>query len=123
MPSYIHIEVEDNDNCYSVPLRAFSAKGEPREITRVHTVGPKSGERWWRVTGWSSNENGTPCPAYVAPVEAPGAALSYLVYGGDWGLRLAPADSDDAWALSAPSQWGEPCFLLAAETEVIFKPL
>ena len=44
------------------------------------------------VSGWSSHRGGSPCPAFTVRVEDSGAGTAILLYGGDWGVRLAPTD-------------------------------
>jgi hypothetical protein len=41
--------------------------------------------------------------------------LSFLVYGGDWGLRFRPEDVDEPWSVASAAQFGEPCLLLAQD--------
>ena len=53
-----------------------------------------------------------------ALAEDSGEGVVLLVYGGDEGLRLQPAESSDDWDLSNPAQWGEACLMLAEETPV-----
>ena len=118
MTDSIAVEVEDNDNTYGVPLRVFSAKGESYRISQIKMDTGASVGIPHLVTGWSSEGGGTPCPAHCVPVEDSGAALSYLVYGGDWGLRFRPADSPDDWRLGSKDQFGEPCLLLGDESDM-----
>ena len=73
-----------------------------------------------RVTGWSSQDGGSPCPAYAVSIEESGAGQALLVYGGDWGLRLIPAGLDEAWSLDSPNQWGENFLSLDDESQVRF---
>ena len=118
MATFIEVEVEENDNTYGVPLRVFSAKGEPFQVSQVKMDTPAGeGIPHW-TTGWSSAHGGTPCPAYCVPVEDSGAALSYLVYGGDWGLRFKPLGSDEDWGMGIEDQFGEPCLLLGEASDI-----
>ncbi|GIS93405.1 MAG: hypothetical protein CM1200mP22_06420 [Dehalococcoidia bacterium] len=50
-----------------------------------------------------------------ALAEDSGEGVVLLVYGGDEGLRLQPAESGDDWDLANPAQWGEACLMLAEE--------
>ena len=76
------------------------------------------------MVAWSSDGDGTPADAVeCVAVEDSGAAVSYLVHGGDWGLRFQPARADGSppvpWRLDDPDQFGEPYLLLANESDVI----
>jgi len=44
---------------------------------------------------------------------------AFLIYGGDWGVRLRPADNDGAWAHENGSQWGEPYLVLADAEDIL----
>jgi hypothetical protein len=54
-------------------------------------------------------------------VEDSGAGAAYVIYGGDWGIRLKAADSEKDWDASDPDQWGE-THLVLADREDIFEP-
>lgn len=73
------------------------------------------------VIGWISQNGGTPCPALCVTVEDSGSSktvLSYLVYGGDWGVRFNPFWVEEPWSLTSPRQLGEPCLLLGKDPVV-----
>jgi hypothetical protein len=115
----IYIEVEDSDNTYSVPLRVFSTLADAYLVSKVKMdTRAGVGIRHW-VTGWSSEGDGSPCPVFCVPVEDSGDAVSYLVHGGDWGLRFRPLEPDAGWDTANEDQFGEPYLLLAAESDVI----
>ena len=116
-----YIEVETNDNCDGVPERAFSAKGEPYLVAQIR-LDTKAGKGviYW-ASGWSSADGGSPCPVFAVPVEDSGSAISYLVYGGDWGVRFKPLGSISPWSIASDDQFGEPCLLLADASDIIRK--
>jgi hypothetical protein len=39
--------------------------------------------------------------------------MTYLVFGGLWGIRLKPVVLDEDWNLESRGQWGEPYLALA----------
>jgi hypothetical protein len=98
-PEFVDVFVEPNPNAPEGSGQRFKAAGEARAITRV-----RSERRWCRVTGWSSEGDGSPCAANAIPVEDSGSGAALLVHGGDWGVRLVPEDG------SPP--FGEPYLLL-----------
>ena len=114
----IALGVEQNDNCFGVPERVFEAQGEKARATRVKAYPPRGAYTWCRITGWGSEGGGTPCEAYFVKVGDSGSGTAYLVYGGDWGMRLMPADLNEPWSLESPRQWGEPYMLLGDEGEI-----
>ena len=119
MPDSIFLEVEENDNTDYMPLQVYEAHRAPVPISRVHMAEPDRPHGTYRVTGWSSQGNGTPCPAMYAPVSDSGQAVVHLVYGGDWGIRLKPLDPDEGWDINSTSQWGEPYLMLTDEGDII----
>ena len=114
----VQVEVEENANCGRLPLHVFPIVGKRRPMFQIMAATPGDKETLHWVTGWSSKEGGAPCPAYCVPVEDSGSSetvLSFLVYGGDWGLRFKPAEVNEEWSLRSANQFGEPCLLLAQD--------
>ena len=119
MPEQIYLEVEENENCEYMPLQLYEAKAAPVAISRVRLFEPGRPHGTYLVTGWSSAGGGTPCPASYVPVSDSGQAVVHLVYGGDWGVRLKPADSSEEWDLSGSDQFGEPYLMLTDVNDVL----
>ena len=119
MPESIYLEIEDNENCGYMPLQVYEARADPVPVGRVRIHDPDRPAAIYEVTGWSSEDSGTPTPAMYIPVSDSGQALMHLVCGDDWGVRLRPADSDEDWDLGSPSQWGEPYLAFTDPEDVI----
>ena len=115
----VSVEVEDNENCYGLPMRTYEALGRPSMVSQVKIAGPSGPEELHWVTGWQSDGDGTPCPAYYVPVSDSGEGAAYLLYGGDWGVRFRPLDGDEEWRLESPEQWGEPYLLLGDLADIV----
>ena len=115
----VSVEVEDNENCYGLPMRTYEALGRPSMVSQVKIAGPGGPEELHWVTGWQSDGDGTPCPAYYVPVSDSGEGAAYLLYGGDWGVRFRPLDGDEEWSLESPEQWGEPYLLLGELADIV----
>ena len=116
---WIDVEVEDNDNCYGLPMRTYETLGQPVAVSRVRVAGPSGSVEVHSVTGWQSDGEGSPCPAYYVPVSDSGEGAAYLLYGGDWGVRFRPLGSDEAWSTESPDQWGEPYLLLGDPSDIV----
>jgi hypothetical protein len=86
-PIFIDVFVEPNDNAPEGCGLRFRSERPPAPARRVLLDGA-----WHDVSGWSSTGGGSACPAYAALVEDSSAGTAMLVYGGDWGVRLTPAD-------------------------------
>ena len=114
----ITVEVEPSRNCDYHPQQVFEAMEQPWPVSRVRTDRPDGSYGWCLVTGWCGDDDGSPCDALCAKVGDSGSGFSFLVYGGDCGLRLMPAGHDANWSLDDPNQWGEPYLLLADPTDI-----
>lgn len=112
MPESIYLEVEENANSEYMPLMLYEAHADAIPISQVVLDQPGKPIGVYDVTGWSSEGDGTPCPALYAPVSDSGQAVVHLVFGGDWGIRLRPEDSSEDWSLTSETQFGEPYLML-----------
>jgi hypothetical protein len=115
MADYIEVEVEENENSYAMPQRLFSARAQKRLVSQVRMDTRQGRDVLCWVVGWSSEAGGTPCAAYSVAVEDSGSAVSYLVFGGDWGIRFKPVGLEEAWSITSNYQFGEPCLLLGED--------
>ena len=123
MARSISLEVESNDNCDGLSMQVFEVKEEPAPVLQVRFYPPREAgggpETLCDVTGWQSDDGGSPCPAYFAPVSDSGEGVAYLVFGGDWGLRLRPAGANEPWDIGSRRQWGEAYILLSDMADII----
>ncbi|MDE2688705.1 MAG: hypothetical protein OXI16_14585 [Chloroflexota bacterium] len=119
MPESIYIEVDENDNCEYMPLMLYEAHADAVPVTRVVLDEPGRAPGEYQVTGWSSDNGGTPCAAMYCPVSDSGQAVVHLVFGGDWGIRMKPANSAVDWSIDDPEQFGEPYIMLLDASAVI----
>ncbi|MDA0262644.1 MAG: hypothetical protein O3A93_03255 [Chloroflexi bacterium] len=111
----VEVEVAGGENSPLDLHRMFDLLSDPIEVVRVYATNPMGDDLWCRVTGWSAQG---PCTAMSAPAEDSGEGVVLLVYGGDEGLRLQPAELEEEWDLANPNQWGEACLMLAEGTPV-----
>lgn len=86
-PRFIDVFVDPNPNAPEGCGLRFKAERRPGPVRRLLLD-----DRWHEVTGWSSADGGSGCPAQAALVEDSGAGSAVLVFGGDWGIRLTPVD-------------------------------
>ncbi len=118
----LYLEVEENDNCDYMPMQLYEAQRDPVPVATLNLAEPGRPAGIYTVTGWSSQDDGTPCPAMYVPVSDSGQGIVHLVFGGNWGIRVRPVDSDQDWDLDSPDQWGEPYLMLIDGGDVIFDP-
>jgi hypothetical protein len=119
MPEQVFLEVEENENCDYMPLQVYEGKADPVPVSRVRLFEPGRPRGVYEVAGWASEGSGAPTAAMYVPVSDSGQAEVHLVYGGDWGVRLRPADSVEEWDLDSPDQWGEPYLMLTDREDIL----
>lgn len=112
------IEVESNENCETSVFARFKEVRSARPVLQVRLYDRNPSGAWYWVTGWSDDEQTPPCPTYAQLVEDSGAGMTYLVYGGIYGLRLKPIDIEEAWNLDSPHQWGEAYLSLSSDRDL-----
>ena len=110
----MYVEIPNNSNCAAVDLRVFHDLEPPHAASQVRLERQPGVPAWYEVTGWTASN--TPCQALLQKVDDSGEGVAFLLYGGDAGLRLRPAEDAAPWSLDHPSQWGEP-FLLVGRVE------
>jgi hypothetical protein len=116
---YTHVEVDANPNCPMSANMVYRNIGEPRGVTMVRIFEGEPEGKLFHVAGWSSENDGTPCPVLAVNVEDSSQGSAYLIYGGDWGIRLRFAESD-GWSMDDPDQWGETHLVLADLEDIVF---
>ena len=116
---FTHIEVEANENCPMSANMVYANLSNPQTIERLRLFDGNPGGAVYAVTGWSSRDEGTPVPAHAVQVEDSGAGAAFVVYGGDWGVRLRPVDSTNDWDAADPDQWGETHLVLADAEDLL----
>ncbi|MFQ5915502.1 MAG: hypothetical protein ACE5JS_20220 [Nitrospinota bacterium] len=114
----ICVEAEENRNCPYSPLQAFETLGEVRTAAEIRVAGMAGNDAPHVIVGWSSVDGGSPCPVRYVKVTDSGGGASLLVLGGDFGIRVRPADRPGPWELEDGAQWGEACLLLDPRTVV-----
>jgi hypothetical protein len=99
VPRFIDVFVDDNESCEGCAHR-FKAEDEPRPVRRVRWYGDDDRPRECTVVGWSSEGGGSEVAAMAVTVEDSSSGVAILVWGGDWGLRLAPVDGGEPFGES-----------------------
>ena len=114
---YTHVDVEANDNTPMLAQQVYKNLGLPFRVARVRIFEGDPAGQLCDITGWSSADGGTPVAAYAVHIEDSSAGAAYLIYGGDWGLRLRPAGSVD-WSLNDTDQFGETHLVLSSLDDI-----
>ncbi len=110
---YTHVQVENNDNSLMSADQVYKNLSDPFPVIGVRIHEGEPGGTPCAVTGWSSENDGSPVEAYAVQVEDSSEGSAFVVYGGDWGVRLRPVESDNPWSLDDPKQSGETHLVLS----------
>ena len=116
---YTYVEVEPSDNCPMSANQVYKNLGDPFPVAQVRVYEGDEQGRLCAVTGWSSACGGSPVDAYAVQVEDSSEGSAFVVYGGDWGVRLRDAGSTDDWDIASAEQWGETHLVLADAQDVV----
>ena len=115
---YTQIEVQPNANTPISANQVYKNLSEPVRLLRVRLYEGEPEGRLCDITGWSSAAGGSAVAALAVRVEDSSSGEAILVYGGDWGVRLRPAGSHEAWDVTKPEQWGETHLVLSDEEDI-----
>ena len=115
---YTHVDVEANDNTPMMAQQVYKNIGLPFRVAQVRLYEGEPEGVLHDVVGWSSKGGGSVTDAYAVHIDDSSEGSAYLIYGGDWGVRLRPAGSDDPWSIDAPDQFGETHLVLAEADDV-----
>ena len=108
------IDIADNPNCTGSQQFVFNELEEPRSIRGIR-VSERGVESVCGVTGVA--KGGGWVAAHAVKVTDSGAGYAFLIFGGEWGIRLRPETfALEPWDLEDHHQWGEP-FKLYGESE------
>ncbi len=114
------LEVENNPNFEGSYFLRFKELGPPRLLTHVKSYERMSRGEWCEVTGCCDDPDQPFCPAYAQKVEDSGAGLTFIIFGGNWGIRLKSDGSIGEWSLYDVEQWGEGYLSIGEERDLRF---
>ena len=104
---YVDLFIDPNPNCEEGCGLRYKAESAPRAVNVVRYYRGADDAVDCDAVGWSSDGGGAPSEARAVLVEDSGSGSAWLVYGGDWGLRLTPRDGS--------AVFGEPYLLVGQE--------
>ncbi len=114
------LEVENNPNFDGSYFVRFNELEPPRLLTHIKSYERLSRGEWCQVTGWCDDPEQPLCPAYAQKVDDSGAGTTYIIFGGNWGIRLKPEDHTGEWNLYDNEQWGEGYLSIGEERDLRF---
>lgn len=105
MAGFVTVAVEPHAALPDGAVARWKVAGSPREALLVRYESDDGLEGEWQV--WSCDADGRLGPAHAVWVDDSSAGLSWLLYGGDHGLRLrhvaTGVEVAEAWVLLDPS--------------------
>jgi hypothetical protein len=116
--AYTHVDVEANDNTPMMAQQVYKNLGLPFRVVQVRIYEGEPEGTLHDVVGWSSAGGGSPVDAFAVRIEDSSAGAAFLVYGGDWGVRLRPAGSEETWSTGDAAQVGETHLVLASDDDL-----
>ena len=120
----MQIEVEDSQNCGPTEQFVYKELGGIRAIKGILAeetclpAGRRGKEVALDVTGVA--RGGAWIPARCVKIADSGAGFAFLIFGGEWGIRLKPSWHPAGWDLSDPKQWGEPFKIYGNEEDILY---
>ena len=106
-----------NPNCDGCEEFVFNEIGPRRPVSAIR-IG--AGGKELRCDVVAVHEGGVFSQASAVKVADSGAGYAYLIFGGEWGIRLRPETSPAAWDLRDAGQWGETFKLYGEEADIFY---
>lgn len=114
----MQIQVQANPNCEGSEQFVFTEIEPPRVLRGLKTM-DRGQEIICEVVGVEAGGGFT--DAHVVKITDSGEGFAYLIYGGDWGIRIRPSShANEAWSLQNARQWGESFKIYGSEEDIIF---
>ena len=114
----MRIEVQESPNCGSTEQFEYR---ELSQVKRVRAIVAEEGgkETTLDVTGVA--KGGLWESARCVKIADSGAGFAFLIFGGEWGIRLKPSWHQAKWDLGDPIQWGEPFKIYGEEKDIVYE--
>lgn len=111
------IDVVANPNCEGSEQFEFRELEPPRRIRAIR-VGVEPNESLCEVV--AVDAKGGFGPAHAVKIADSGSGCAFLIFGGEWGVRLRPEGGARGWDLNDRKQWGEP-FKIYEERDIVYE--
>jgi len=110
--------IDENENCVEGGSWRFHALEPPRPVSCVRLYETAPTGEWFDVIGWMGKPDRPMCDAMAQKIDDSGSGVAYLVTGGDWGVRLRPADDPSEWSVRNHRQRGAPYVVVPSINDV-----
>lgn len=114
----MQIEIDDNPNCRGSGQYVFNELEAAKPVTGIlaelrgvealcDVIGVDTGGQW--------------AQAHAQKIADSGAGFAWIIFGGVWGIRLRPRESEEGpWDFQNKNEWGEPFKIYGEEKDIIF---
>lgn len=110
--------IDANDNCSEGGSWRFNDLEPPRPVARVRLYDTAPAGEWFDVVGWRGDPARPVCEAMMRKIDDSGSGIAYLITGGEWGVRLKPADNPSEWSVRDHRQRGAPYLIAPSINDV-----
>ena len=115
----MQVEVQSNPNCEESEQFVFNELDAPKPIRGIKMV-DRGLETHCDVIGVTAD--GQWKTAHAVKITDSGSGYAFLIYGGDWGIRLRPTlFQKESWDLTNKHQWGEPFKIYGSTEDILYK--
>jgi hypothetical protein len=110
--------IDANGNCAEGGSWRFNDLEPPRPVSRVRLYDTVPAGEWFDVVGWRGDSARPVCEAMMRKIDDSGSGIAYLITGGEWGVRLKPADDPSEWSVQNDRQRGAPYLIAPSINDV-----
>lgn len=114
----VYLAIEDNPNCAGREPMRYRELGPAYPVDRVRIFDRRDDGEWCAITAVDPGPDPWK-PALVRRVEDSGVGTAYLLFGGEWGIRLRPIQVEGPWRFDDSDEWGEPYLLLTDPHDIV----
>ncbi len=112
------IEIEENPNCGNAEQFVYNELSGIRPVRSIRAT-ERGQEVVLDVIGVS--KDGVWKAAHCVKIADSGAGYAFLIFGGEWGLRLKPVSHSAPWNLEDSKQWGEAFKIYGSEDDIVYE--
>jgi hypothetical protein len=116
----MQMAIQDNPNCGGTEQFVYRELGKPRPIKGIKAE-ERGQEVLLDVTGVAHGDAWV--PAQAVKIADSGNGFAFLIFGGEWGIRLKPNWHKAGWDFKDPRQWGEPYKIYGDENDILFETI
>jgi hypothetical protein len=111
----LYVRLGDEEICAT-----FQELSSPSKVKQI-MIFEKGQEILCDVTGWKSEPEPSPTPAFAQKVTDSGDAQAILIHGGDLGILLKPENLNEHWNPESPNQIHRAYMVVSKDSVVAYE--